>query len=315
MTKLVTASGVSVILVRNAVAIRDLVKRTRENIVEIGCRLAEVRENIDHGVWLDWLETEFDWSDQTARNFIHIFELDRDGKFKNILNLDLPLSLLYRVAAPKAEAVRTEIAERIDAGEQPSAAMVREIIDQAKSESGGAEDSAQSEEDEGTRRHRAAMAAIGAESEPSDLATEAAAKAKHLVADDHQVGRAGPANDTPAPAAVTGAPSAKASKKNGRPEACDDEVIRELVLDEFFAVASGADIYDHIPADRRAEVAGAFLDRLTAKVMCEVMSPEFGEQLRARMPAPKRKSDKPFKHTLNLEANSTRQERGNRSRH
>jgi hypothetical protein len=56
------------------------------------------------------------------------------------------------------------------------------------------------------------------------------------------------------------------------------------------------------------------LDEIGVSGLLGAMSAEFGRQLRARMPAPKRKSDKPFKHTLNLRANSTRNERGTHSR-
>ena len=83
----------------------------------------------------------------------------------------------------------------------------------------------------------------------------------------------------------------------------EEELLRDLILEEFFAQASGADIYDRIPTDRLDKVCSAFLDKLTPDGMCARMSNEFGEQLRKRMPAPKGKSDKPFKKTLNLSAN------------
>ena len=56
------------------------------------------------------------------------------------------------------------------------------------------------------------------------------------------------------------------------------------------------------------------LDAVSVTGILEAMSEEFGRQLRARLPAPKRKSDKPFKKTLNLTANSTRNGRGLHSR-
>jgi hypothetical protein len=54
------------------------------------------------------------------------------------------------------------------------------------------------------------------------------------------------------------------------------------------------------------------LDEIGVPGVLGAMSTEFGRQLRARMPAPKRK---PFKKTLNLTANSTRNGRGIHSRH
>jgi hypothetical protein len=57
------------------------------------------------------------------------------------------------------------------------------------------------------------------------------------------------------------------------------------------------------------------LDAVGVAGILEAMSAEFGRQLRTRLPAPKRKSDKPFKHTLNLRANSARDRREHRFRH
>jgi hypothetical protein len=73
------------------------------------------------------------------------------------------------------------------------------------------------------------------------------------------------------------------------------------------------DHYRRSPGELRA-----LLDVVTVEGVLEAMSEEFGRQLRARLPAPKRKSGKPgkpFKHTLTLEAHSARHGRGTHSRH
>jgi hypothetical protein len=56
------------------------------------------------------------------------------------------------------------------------------------------------------------------------------------------------------------------------------------------------------------------LDAVGVAGILEAMSAQFGRQLRARLPAPKRKP-KPFKHTLNLKAHSAHNGRGKHSRH
>jgi hypothetical protein len=56
------------------------------------------------------------------------------------------------------------------------------------------------------------------------------------------------------------------------------------------------------------------LDAVGVTGILEAMSEEFGRQLRARLPAPRRKSDKPYKHIMNLEANSAHNGRGTHSR-
>jgi hypothetical protein len=150
-----------------------MVRCARNNIVGIGRCLAEVHERIEHGAWLDWLKTEFSWSDQTARNFIHVYRASCDPNSKRVLDLDLPLRVIYEFVAPKAGAIRAEVTERIVAGEALSAAMVCEVIDQAKAEAASAKvahDAVQGgEDDEGTKKHRAAMAALAAESEPVSI--------------------------------------------------------------------------------------------------------------------------------------------------
>jgi hypothetical protein len=57
------------------------------------------------------------------------------------------------------------------------------------------------------------------------------------------------------------------------------------------------------------------LDTVGVAGILEAMSEEFGRQLRARLPAPKRKSNKRFKHTLNLKANPARNRREHGFRH
>ena len=114
-------------LAEHAAVIHQLRQRAREDIVEIGRHLVEARDHVGHGAWLDWISVEFGWSDQTARNFIHVYEFSRDPKSKPVLDLDLPLRVLYQIAAPKAEAAREEIKEHIEAGEPIS----RETVIQA----------------------------------------------------------------------------------------------------------------------------------------------------------------------------------------
>jgi hypothetical protein len=65
---------------------------------------------------------------------------------------------------------------------------------------------------------------------------------------------------------------------------------------------------------RCPEQLADLLDEIGVLGVLEAMSAEFGRELRARLPAPKRKSGKPFKHTLNLKAHSARNGRGTHSR-
>jgi hypothetical protein len=66
-------------------------------------------------------------------------------------------------------------------------------------------------------------------------------------------------------------------------------LIIEGALARFFMSVSGAEMYRWIPASRHDEICAAFLDALTVERMCAVMSPSFGERLRARVPSPESK--------------------------
>ena len=49
-----------------------LKEQTAQNIIEIGKRLIEVKENLEHGQFMKWLESEVNISDRTARNFVKV---------------------------------------------------------------------------------------------------------------------------------------------------------------------------------------------------------------------------------------------------
>jgi hypothetical protein len=294
------------VLAEHAHAIRELGKRTREDIAEIGRHLVETRNLIERGAWLVWLEAEFGWSDQTAYRFIHVYELSRDARFHTCVELDLPLGVLYRLAAPKAEEARQEIAEQIEAGEQVTAEMVIQAV------TGRRKTPPQSDPAESTKIENVDVA--------EDDAPASAAKRKAEYAategDDDNLGASNVIAFIPtAPATKTTPPSAKSKPKNSAicwqeatPE--DQQLIRDLILEEFFAQASGVEIYDHIPTTSRTEIVAAFLDRLTVDGLCQAMSDDFRRALGGRMPTSKVKGKK---KTLTLTANPA-QPRENRLR-
>jgi hypothetical protein len=62
-------------------------RKTVTNVIEIGQTLTEVKPRCGHGNWLHWLKTEFDWSADTAENYMRVNALSI--KNRNIRNLDL----------------------------------------------------------------------------------------------------------------------------------------------------------------------------------------------------------------------------------
>jgi hypothetical protein len=112
-----------------AAEIRRLGKAAVADLVEIGRLLAACKAQLSHGDWLRWLKREFKWSDQTARNFMHLYAMAAESK--TVLNLDLPLRDLYRLAAPSTpEDARTEVIGRVAGGERLDHDEITSIIEQ-----------------------------------------------------------------------------------------------------------------------------------------------------------------------------------------
>jgi hypothetical protein len=114
-------------LQRYAKAIKSLVEPARKDIIEIGHLLTKAQESAGHGNWLQWLAREFDWSEQTARNYMRVYEM---ASIHNaIVDLDLPLRSLYLLAAPSTpEEARKEVIERVASGDKISYEQVKVAV-------------------------------------------------------------------------------------------------------------------------------------------------------------------------------------------
>jgi hypothetical protein len=340
------------VLAKYAAEIRCLGKRVKEDVVAIGRYLDQAQKHAGHGTWLAWIQTEFSWSDQTAYRFIHLYQAQQNPEFHNLWNSNLPVSALSQLAAPNTpQEARDEVAARVEAGERPSCAMVTEAIAKAKGKNADSDvqvqDNQDDEYDPSIAQRRREHEALFTES-PGQVGND-------RDGDDHANGRDGDGHidddagipdvaiddatleqwKTEGAARLAETADLAASEStdevnNSESFAVDAELLledwdestpeaqqflRDLVLEEFFAQAGGADIFDRIPADRLDEVIATFLDKLTVEGMRTRMSEEFGHELRARVPAPKPKSGKPFTKGLNHTNNSARNRRHHRSRH
>jgi len=77
--------------------IQALVKRTAQDIIEIGQKLNAVKEKLKHGHFTDWIEAEFQWSYPSAARFMQV--ADRFGS--QIYQIDkFAPSAMYELAAP-----------------------------------------------------------------------------------------------------------------------------------------------------------------------------------------------------------------------
>jgi hypothetical protein len=86
-------------------------KHTAEAMIKVGQNLLAVKQRIEHGRFMAWVQTEFGISYQTALNCMRIAERFGD-KVKNILTL--PSSVLYVLAQPSTS---DEIIERVETGQ------------------------------------------------------------------------------------------------------------------------------------------------------------------------------------------------------
>lgn len=95
--------------------IRTLMRLTLESIVQIGQKLKLVKQQLGHGNFRTWLQSEFDWSIWTATKFMQVAERFEETNFSG---LDIAPSALYELAAPSTpEAARDEVLTRAKAGE------------------------------------------------------------------------------------------------------------------------------------------------------------------------------------------------------
>ncbi|NJP22126.1 MAG: DUF3102 domain-containing protein [Hydrococcus sp. CRU_1_1] len=95
--------------------IHELVRRSAQDIFEIGQKLIQVKEKLGHGNFRNWLIAEFDWNERTAQNFMNVA---RQFKSETVAHLPLAATALYILSAPSTPAeIREEAIARAQGGE------------------------------------------------------------------------------------------------------------------------------------------------------------------------------------------------------
>jgi hypothetical protein len=87
---------------------RGLLRRTAQNVIAIGRNIQAVKEQLPHGQFLPWLQTEFAMTERHARNFMHAAA--RFGNKPEII-ADLSATVIYELAAPSTPEVVIEQVE------------------------------------------------------------------------------------------------------------------------------------------------------------------------------------------------------------
>jgi hypothetical protein len=121
-------SGTRTVVQQKTGEIRCLMRRAAQDIVDIGLKLLEVKEQLPHGQWLPWLAREFpQWGERSARNFMSVATT-----FKSATVADLPIAqrALYLLASPSTPpAARNEAIAVARRGEEVTHAKAREIVE------------------------------------------------------------------------------------------------------------------------------------------------------------------------------------------
>ncbi len=114
--------------------IKERLRRSAQDIWEIGEKLAQVRSQLKHGQFETWLKAEFGWSRRTAYNFINVYEaLAEPG---SLAQINIATSALYLLAAPStSQNVREEILQHAHKGKTITHKSIRQVIESEKSKS------------------------------------------------------------------------------------------------------------------------------------------------------------------------------------
>ncbi|MFN6559094.1 MAG: DUF3102 domain-containing protein [Nostoc sp. ChiSLP01] len=112
--------------------IKERLRRSAQDIWEIGEKLAQVRSHLKHGQFETWLKAEFGWSRRTAYNFINVYETLAERA--NFAQIDIATSALYLLAAPSTpQNVRDEFLQRAHEGQTITYKNIRQVIEEEKS--------------------------------------------------------------------------------------------------------------------------------------------------------------------------------------
>jgi len=125
-------AGQRTIIQQRTGEIRERLRRSAQDVWEIGQKLSDVRSRLKYGQFLAWIKAEFGWSQRTAYNFINVYETFGD-RFANLAKVNIATSLLYQLASPSVpEELRAQILRAAEQGETMTAQELRATIQRRK---------------------------------------------------------------------------------------------------------------------------------------------------------------------------------------
>lgn len=118
--------------------IKERIRRTAQDIVDIGEDLIEVKDRLEHGQFGLWLKLEFDWDERTAQRFMSVAAMMKSDTVSDLpradlSKMDIGAGALYVLAAKSTpQEVRREALERAYRGEQMTQSKVKELVRELK---------------------------------------------------------------------------------------------------------------------------------------------------------------------------------------
>ena len=111
--------------------IKERLKRSAQDIWEIGQKLFEVRSKLAHGQFDSWLTAEFGWSRRTAYNFIKVYEAFPERA--TVAQVNIAASALYQLSSPSTPPeVKQDFIKRAQGGEKITRQDIRLASKQKK---------------------------------------------------------------------------------------------------------------------------------------------------------------------------------------
>lgn len=111
--------------------IRERVKRTAQDIIEVGERLIDIKQRLGHGQFGEWLRVEFDWDVRTAQNLMNVASTFKNENFSH---LSMGHSAMVALAAPSVpEEARKEAISTANSGHHVGHKEAKRIIENHKS--------------------------------------------------------------------------------------------------------------------------------------------------------------------------------------
>ncbi len=120
------SSKVRILVQAKTSELKSLIRRSAQDVIDIGQKLTEVKGQLDHGNFGNWLKAEFDWSTRTAGRFMQVAT---QFKSANLVDLNIAVSALYLLAEPSTpEEARKQALKLAKEGENITHTKAKAIV-------------------------------------------------------------------------------------------------------------------------------------------------------------------------------------------